>query len=360
MEFSWQGGRQLARVSNPDATISYTYDDEGIRTGKNINGIKVEYFTVDGKITAEKIGDTVTYYRYDENDNPISINYRGIEYYYVRNLQGDIEAILNSSGVAVVSYTYDAWGKILSVTGDMADSLGTENGLLYRGYFYDRETQLYYLQSRYYDPEVGRFINADEQINNSVLGANIYAYCENNPVIYFDPDGYAKIHVIYYNNPGSGFSDQAMNSPYYSKKSKVVTMHSVISIADFEKAWNSMSGTINVLYLYLHGGPGCLYFKGETMSISAINRLASKKVKRIYLFSCHGGAGKEGKNVAWALAKKTGAKVIACSGSVSYSKIAGKYYARKAWDWGIIKTFYYEKRFISWGKVVARSAWGQW
>ena len=100
-------------------------------------------------------------------------------------------AILNTAGQAVVNYTYDAWGNILSCTGSMASTLGQINPLRYRGYVYDNETQLYYLQSRYYDPEIGRFISADgyTSTGQGILGNNMYAYCGNNPVNCADPTG---------------------------------------------------------------------------------------------------------------------------------------------------------------------------
>ena len=206
-------------------------------------------------------------------------------------------------------------------------------------------------------------MNADGELSTGtdVLGCNLFAYCGNNPVICVDPEGYGKTYVFYYNDLYSGFKDQAMNSPYYNKNSKNVVMIAVKTVEDFKNAWKSMNGTIDYIYLYLHGGTGVLYFKGETMYASQIKALKSKKVKyRVYLFSCHGGDGKEGKNVAWAFSKLTSTSVIACTGSVSYSRILGKYYARKAWDFGIIKTFYYEKKYVIWGKVVAKSAGGQW
>ncbi|MBR5827037.1 MAG: RHS repeat-associated core domain-containing protein, partial [Clostridia bacterium] len=135
----------------------------------------------------------------------------------------------------------------------------------YRGYVYDSETGLYYLQSRYYDPETGRFLNADDVdyigISGTVISFNSFAYCGNNPIMYVDPTGYGRTYVIYYNNPGSGFYAQAMNSPYYNRKSKNVYMISVTSNQDFINAWNSMSGTIDYVYLYLHGDKGFLYFK---------------------------------------------------------------------------------------------------
>ena len=90
-----------------------------------------------------------------------------------------------------VAYTYDAWGNVLSVTGPLADTLGYWNPCRYRGYVYDKETELYYLQSRYYNPEVGRFINADALVSTGqgLLGNNMFAYCGNNPVIRADASG---------------------------------------------------------------------------------------------------------------------------------------------------------------------------
>ena len=98
---------------------------------------------------------------------------------------------LNTHGTSVVSYTYDAWGKLLATGGDLATTLGVHNPLRYRGYVYDTETGLYYLQSRYYDPEVGRFINSDILVSTGqgLLGNNMFAYCLNNPVKYVDIAG---------------------------------------------------------------------------------------------------------------------------------------------------------------------------
>ncbi len=98
---------------------------------------------------------------------------------------------MNTSGVKVVEYTYDAWGNPLTVTGSMATTLGQYNPLRYRGYVYDVDTGLYYLQSRYYNPKIGRFINADGLVSTGqgVLGNNMFAYCGNNPVNYVDPTG---------------------------------------------------------------------------------------------------------------------------------------------------------------------------
>ena len=108
-------------------------------------------------------------------------------YYYVMNLQGDVVALLDASGNAVASYAYDPYGKVLSAEGTMAET----NPLRYRGYYYDTESGLYYLQSRYYDPATCRFINADgyASTGQGVWGCNMFAYCNNDPVNLNDSKG---------------------------------------------------------------------------------------------------------------------------------------------------------------------------
>ena len=149
------------------------------------------------KTTTTPAGGTATTttetlnFTYDASGTPMSVKYGSTYYYYVTNIQGDVVALLNTSGTAVVEYTYDAWGNIHSITGNHAPGIGKINPLTYRGYVYDSEIGYYYLQSRYYDPEMGRFINADGLIASSqgLLGNNMFAYCINNPIAYSDPTG---------------------------------------------------------------------------------------------------------------------------------------------------------------------------
>ena len=98
---------------------------------------------------------------------------------------------MDGSGTRVVEYTYDAWGKLISTSGSLASTLGADNPFRYRGYYYDTETGLYYLMTRYYDPEVGRFLSADVYLSTGqgVLGGNMWAYCLNNPILYSDTFG---------------------------------------------------------------------------------------------------------------------------------------------------------------------------
>ena len=120
----------------------------------------------------------------------MAVVYGSNTYYYMLNQQGDVIGLVNSSGTQVVAYTYDAWGKPLTVTGSLVSTLGQINPLRYRGYIYDHETGLYYLQSRYYNPKIGRWINADALVDqSSVLGYNLFAYCRNNPVNMTDTTG---------------------------------------------------------------------------------------------------------------------------------------------------------------------------
>ena len=115
-----------------------------------------------------------------------------MDYYYRKNLQGDIIGIINAVGTELVSYSYDAWGNILWTEDDSGRNLAELNPYRYRGYYYDTETGLYYLNSRYYDPKVGRFLNADSIDylgEDAEFSCNLYAYCANNPVMLTDEAG---------------------------------------------------------------------------------------------------------------------------------------------------------------------------
>ena len=150
-----------------------------------------EYYYNGDRLTAMTVNGDPLYFIYGRGGEPFSVAYGATKYFYVTNLQGDVIALLNTGGDVVVSYTYDAWGNILSVTGSLAGTIGQLNPLRYRGYVYDTETRLYYLQSRYYDPEIGRFINADAfaSTGQGLLGNNMFAYCGDNPVTREDQTG---------------------------------------------------------------------------------------------------------------------------------------------------------------------------
>ena len=186
--FTWTQGRRLATAKVGSTNISYTYDMAGVRSSKTVGSTTYDFTTLSGLVTRQTGGGKTIDFVYDENNQPLAMKYNNTLYYYVLNAQGDVVRIVNSSRSVVASYTYDPWGKIISSSGTLADI----NPLRYRGYYYDSETGFYYLQSRYYDPEIGRFINADSYASTDATGllsTNMFAYCENDPVNKSDPSG---------------------------------------------------------------------------------------------------------------------------------------------------------------------------
>ena len=139
------------------------------------------------------VDNHILYFTYDANGAPLTVTWNGTTYYYVTNLQGDVVAILDAGGNTAVTYTYDAWGNHSSY-GSANSNLAFYNPLRYRGYVYDYETGLYYVSSRYYDPGIGRWINADipETLTadfENFAQYNLFAYCFNNPVNMSDETG---------------------------------------------------------------------------------------------------------------------------------------------------------------------------
>ena len=201
--FTWTKGRQLASATVDGKQISYTYDMSGVRSNKQVGDTTYTYTTLSGKVMRQTWGDNnALEFVYDDGNQPFAVIYKHGQttelYYYVLNAQGDVSAILDSSGKLAASYDYDAWGNCTvydSSAKVLTDptSIANLNPLRYRGYYYDAATGFYYLQSRYYDPAICRFINADTFATtdaNGLLSANMFAYCENNPIGNSDPDGY--------------------------------------------------------------------------------------------------------------------------------------------------------------------------
>ena len=196
--FTWTKGRQLASATVDGKQVSYTYDMSGVRTSKTVNGTTYNYTTLSGKVMRQQWGNKSLEFIYDDGNQPFAMIYNdgstSTLYYYVLNAQGDVIALLNANGTLAASYNYGAWGNY-SVHGadgkktTDATFIGHINPLRYRGYYYDRETRLYYLQSRYYDFANCRFINADGLFTDGFIGANLFAYCANNPVNTTDPTG---------------------------------------------------------------------------------------------------------------------------------------------------------------------------
>lgn len=215
--FSWKKGRQLVSATGNGETISYTYDMAGIRDSKTVDGVTYHYDTLNGKVVRqtwtengkEHVFDIV----YDASGLPYACVYEGYRYYYVLNQQGDVIRIVGYLGATLCEYQYDAWGNVIDITGTYKNTIGKINPIRYRGYYYDTETGFYYLQSRYYDPGTGRFINADSfaSTGQDFLGYNMFAYCNNNPIICIDRNGKAPETVLDFISLGMSIADVALN-----------------------------------------------------------------------------------------------------------------------------------------------------
>ena len=199
----WRG-RELKSLTKDGTTISYVYGTDGLRTKKTVGNEVHEYYYSGGKLAYEKRGAEEYYYIYDFEGNLSRIGHFDASgtrtvYYPVTNVRGDVQAIFDASGNLKAEYTYDAWGNVTEIKdasgADISDqsNIGHLNRIRYRGYYYDVETGFYYVSSRYYDPEVGRFLNADDtdilEVQSDLYDKNLYAYCDNNPVMRKDTTG---------------------------------------------------------------------------------------------------------------------------------------------------------------------------
>lgn len=198
ISLNWINGRQLNSYIDLNNTVNYKYNAEGIRINKTINNILTRYYLEGQKIIFEQTGENMIYYIYSDIDGLIGFKYNDNMYYYQKNCNNDIIKILDNNYNIVGIYNYDSWGNIMSITdkdgNDVSNNLehiANINPFRYRSYYYDKETKLYYLNSRYYNPRWGRFINADNYIStdSGPLGDNMYLYCNNNPISYVDSDG---------------------------------------------------------------------------------------------------------------------------------------------------------------------------
>ena len=193
--FTWQRGRQLATATKGSYNLSFTYNDAGIRTSKTVNGVKHTYYLSGSQIMAESYGTQLYIYLYDVAGSPIGMRYRtssmeeGVfhTYWYEKNLQGDVIGVYNESGARLISYDYDAWGRMNKGVGNAygVDACVLNNPFTYRGYYYDAETECYYASSHYYGSAFGRWMNAGGKLSDAgvdIPGCNLFAYCFNHPV----------------------------------------------------------------------------------------------------------------------------------------------------------------------------------
>lgn len=198
----WEGSKLIGHGQS-----TYTYDEAGIRIKKEAPTGDITYITENNKVVRSIRNDVALTYHYDSNDRLVGFRRHDKEYFYDRDITGNILSIIDSHGNNMVNYAYTAYGipsKSINenLQGEFINealSIMEENIFLYKGYIYDYDTNMYYCMSRYYDPEIGRWLSIDDVgylDSQSVHGLNLYAYCGNNPVMYSDPSGKFAISIL--------------------------------------------------------------------------------------------------------------------------------------------------------------------
>ena len=194
MQMEWEKGHQLKHITGAGLDMYCMYNDSGKRIRKTVNGVTTDFY-LDGSailMQTSSDGSRIDFF-YDDKGNVFAMKYQNEMYFYRKNLFGDILGILDSHGTELVKYEYNSWGKLLNLTDYSPNGLGRRNPFRFKGYYYDEELGMYYLNSRYYDPETGRFVNADRvsilAIQKDLCDRNLYVYCDNNPIVREDEKG---------------------------------------------------------------------------------------------------------------------------------------------------------------------------
>ena len=189
-------GRRLEKVEVGGKEYKYTYDDQGQRIKKEGNGKEEYYFYEEGRIKEVITKEYRLIYRY-VGEEVKGVTYKNenkeISYFYEKNILGEIIGIVDEEGKRVVEYRSSSYGEVENIHDNSKIEISAKDHLRYKGYIYDEETRLYYLKTRYYDPEIGRFISPDSidyQSPESINGLNLYAYCGNDPINMVDPTGH--------------------------------------------------------------------------------------------------------------------------------------------------------------------------
>lgn len=186
-QYKWAQGRQLRGMQKSGEEVAFAYNADGLRVQKTATSTGTTKYIMHGRNLVHLIrGDENLHFFYDAQNKPAIAIYNGTAYAYLYNQQDDVVGMVDSEGQLVVKYQYDAWGQPISTGGALAETLGALNPFRYRGYIYDEETGLYYLRSRYYNPKLSRFINADDVealgADGDINGYQLFNYCMNDPV----------------------------------------------------------------------------------------------------------------------------------------------------------------------------------
>ncbi len=341
----WVNGSNLKSYIKGPLRVDYTYNANGLRIEKNINsGYKTQkysYFWNEDKLIYQQSGNESLYFWYGNSNKVEGFRYnngtKSTDYIYIKNIQGDIIGITDLDGNTVASYTYDAWGNIVASSGYMVDI----NPMRYRGYYFDKETNLYYLQSRYYDPSTGRTINPNklEKLsfeNNdeiSVIGfTNLFSYCENNWTVFTESsDGnktkfLKKVAIIAEDYAGTDIMvNNDINDLKRIYEADCAVVKRVNSYESFERAWNTLPDS-ECVEISSHGSADVLAATGKESlivdisltDVKRVNQLNYKEHKCLLIMACDtaGTSLEHNENIAYAFAKKISGVVFAADGYV--------------------------------------------
>ena len=262
---SWRG-RELVGYTKGNKQISYSYDVDGMRYKKTVtenNSVTATYDYVysDGTLilltyTANGVSNTARFV-YDSWGEPrgFMLNDTAV-YLYIKNAQGDITGIVDESGNVLLAYSYTAWGNVTYSATSMSNmllaaTLSNVNPFTYRGYCYDYDIGMYYLQSRYYDPTICRFINADSTdylgATSTLLSYNLFAYCENDGVNFVDETGTTLAEYLYKNYKGGGFVKKQNKNSVLMKSSNSEILISVINNSILISAYMYIYGDLSTI-----------------------------------------------------------------------------------------------------------------
>ena len=373
--FTWEG-RQMQSATKDLKTWTYTYNSDGLRTGKT-NGTTTYTYTwnENRQLSSMVCGTSSAWFYYDHEGKPLYMEYADGNdecsgtYRYILNLQGDVVGLYDlTRDCMAMTYTYDAWGRELSWSTLNSGYAGLlyGNPLTYRGYIYDRETGFYYLQSRYYDPTIGRFLNADDTqylgASGTLLSLNLFVYCENDAITNVDKEGTSLVSffvnafrkcfpkntdivIYYYSKKSNKNMDKIAYQNLYTKSALYC---SVESANDLERSLRFFATCKNIrnIYLYVHGGEDALHMYGQDMT--DFSSLIPLNISgKIYLFSCRGA-----RTVAEKIAMYTQTTVVACYYKVSFehgcARVGKKDYAF-SWFWNR-RACWYQFQYVN-GRV---------
>ena len=207
---------QLVKTTTGKTIAAYSYNGEGLRVSKTINGTVTNYLYEYDKVVLETDGQGNETAQNVYGTNLLSRKSGNETLYYMYNGHGDVTSLLDNIGAIAGTYYYDAFGNILEQTGDL------ENNITYAGYQYDAETGLYYLNARYYDSKIARFLSEDTYTGdpNDPLSLNLYTYCHNEPIMYWDPTGHVEACDVNLSAADQAFILQYTENYYAAKTEK--------------------------------------------------------------------------------------------------------------------------------------------